>query len=107
MVSSASAKNQSALSAGSPSNVFFGRLALPNNPPAFFFGVVALDFFLGEAAVDLDFEAVFFSAEPLLATLRPSNSDSSSFRISFSSFFLRASSSTDFESFLIFSITVR
>ena len=45
-VSSASARNQSALSPGSPSNVFFGFFA-PNNPPAFFLGVVAFDFFAG------------------------------------------------------------
>ena len=107
MVSSASARNQSGLSAGSPSNVFFGRLAPPNNPPAFFFGVVALDFFFTDAVDDLDFEAVFFSVAPLLAALRPSNSASSSFQISFSSFFLSASSSTEFASFLMFSMTVR
>ena len=58
MVSSASAKNQSALSAGSPSKVFFGRFA-PNNPPDFFFGVVALDFFFGAAVDDLDLSEKF------------------------------------------------
>ena len=106
MVSSASAKNQSALSAGLPSKVFFGRLE-PNNPPVFFLGVVALDFFLVDAVEDLDALAVFFLLESLVATLRPSNSASSSFLISFSSFFLRASSSTDFSPLLMFSMTVR
>ena len=105
-MSNASAKNQSALSAGSPSKVFFGLLA-PNNPPAFFFGVVALDFFLAvEAVVDFlaeDLVSVF----SLVAALRPSNSDSNCLRISFSNFFLIAFSSTDLLSFLMFSITVR
>ena len=70
-MSNASARNQSALSAASPSKVFFGFFA-PNKPPAFFFGVVALVFFFVDELAVVDFLAVDLDAAfSLVATLLP------------------------------------
>ena len=99
IVSSASARNQSGLSASSPSNFFLGRFA-PKRPPPFF--LAGDDLAAGFLAVEAFFAGAFvsfcFGFSSFFEGFSP-NSFSYSLRTSFSICVRSASSSTSLPAF--------